>query len=108
MFDEIEKFLKVPEEWAPPESKPYTPGVSLLHSNSLSGEWSSWTHGSQSKRILSFFMMSYQFLQENLQKWLMDEKARDQFVIRAGSDTEVLWNDARQSKPELVYKRSVS
>lgn len=38
----------------------------------------------------------------------MDEKARDQFVIRAGTDTEVLWNDARQSKPELVYKRSVS
>ena len=37
----------------------------------------------------------------------MDEKARDQFVIRAGTDTEVLWNDARQSKPELVYKRSV-
>lgn len=48
------------------------------------------------------------FLQENLQKWLTDEKARDQFVIRAGTDTEVLWNDARQSKPELVYKRSVS
>ncbi|KAG6395119.1 hypothetical protein SASPL_145711 [Salvia splendens] len=71
MFYDIEKFLNVPEQWAPPESKPYTPG-------------------------------------ENLQKWLMDEKARDQFVIRAGTDTEVLWNDARQSKPELVYKRSVS
>lgn len=53
-------------------------------------------------------MMTHQFLQENLQKWLMDEKARDQFVIRAGTDTEVLWNDARQSKPDLVYKRSVS
>lgn len=46
--------------------------------------------------------------QENLQQWLTDEKARDQFVIRAGNDTEVLWNDARQLKPELVYKRSVS
>ncbi|KAL0464310.1 UNVERIFIED_CONTAM: Eukaryotic translation initiation factor 3 subunit B [Sesamum latifolium] len=69
MFDDIEKFMKVPEEWAPPETKPYTPG-------------------------------------ENLQKWLTDEKARDQFVIRAGSDTEVLWNDARQSKPELVYKKA--
>ncbi|KAG8391425.1 hypothetical protein BUALT_Bualt01G0186500 [Buddleja alternifolia] len=69
MFDDIEKFLKVPEEWAPPERKPYAPG-------------------------------------ENLQKWLTDEKARDQFVIRAGSDTEVLWNDARQSKPDPVYKRS--
>ncbi|EYU40305.1 hypothetical protein ABFS82_02G135200 [Erythranthe guttata] len=69
MFDDIEKFMKVPEEWAPPEAKPYTPG-------------------------------------ENLQKWLTDEKARDQFVIHAGSDTEVLWNDARQSKPELVYKKT--
>lgn len=46
--------------------------------------------------------------QENLQKWLTDEKARDQFVIRAGSDTEVLWNDARHLKPEPVYKRAVS
>jgi translation initiation factor 3 subunit B len=47
-------------------------------------------------------------LQENLQQWLTDEKARDQFVIRAGSDTEVLWNDARHLKPEPVYKRAVS
>ncbi|PSS11950.1 Eukaryotic translation initiation factor 3 subunit B like [Actinidia chinensis var. chinensis] len=69
MFDDIEKFLKVPDEWAPPETKPYTPG-------------------------------------ENLQQWLTDEKARDQFVIRSGSDTEVLWNDARQLKPDPVYKRA--
>lgn len=47
-------------------------------------------------------------LQENLQQWLTDEKARDQFVIRAGSDTEVLWNDARHLKPEPVYKHVVS
>ncbi|XP_047340878.1 eukaryotic translation initiation factor 3 subunit B-like [Impatiens glandulifera] len=69
MFDDIEKFMKVPDEWAPPESKPYEPG-------------------------------------ENLQQWLADEKARDQFVIRAGNDTEVLWNDARHMKPDPVYKRS--
>ena len=47
-------------------------------------------------------------LQENLQQWLTDAKARDQFVIRAGSDTEVLWNDARHLKPDPVYKRAVS
>ncbi|XAR54069.1 hypothetical protein NMG60_11029069 [Bertholletia excelsa] len=69
VFAEIEKFMKVPDEWASPDIKPYTPG-------------------------------------ENLQQWLMDEKARDQFVIRSGSDTEVLWNDARHLKPEPVYKRS--
>ncbi|GAY44388.1 hypothetical protein CUMW_081790 [Citrus unshiu] len=69
MFDDFDKFMKVPDEWAPPEHKPYTPG-------------------------------------ENLQKWLTDEKARDQFVIRSGTDTEVLWNDARHLKPEPVYKRS--
>ncbi|XP_076922037.1 eukaryotic translation initiation factor 3 subunit B-like [Bidens hawaiensis] len=68
MFDEIDKFMNVPDEWAPPEIKPYTPG-------------------------------------ENLQRWLTDEKGRDQFVIRAGSDTEVLWNDARQVKADPVYKR---
>ncbi|XP_050268199.1 eukaryotic translation initiation factor 3 subunit B-like [Quercus robur] len=69
MFDDFDRFMKVPDEWAPPEFKPYTPG-------------------------------------ENLQQWLTDEKARDQFVIRAGSDTEVLWNDARHLKPEPVYKRA--
>jgi len=46
--------------------------------------------------------------QENLQKWLTDDKARDQLVIRFGHDTEVYWNDARQKKPEPVHKRSVS
>lgn len=45
---------------------------------------------------------------ENLQQWLTDAKARDQFVIRAGSDTEVLWNDAKLLKPDPVYKRAVS
>lgn len=29
-------------------------------------------------------------------------------MIRSGTDTEVLWNDARHLKPEPVYKRSVS
>jgi hypothetical protein len=51
--------------------------------------------------------------QENLQQWLTDAKARDQFVIRAandrtGNDTEVFWNDARHLKPDPVYKRAVS
>ena len=53
-------------------------------------------------------LSSFISFQENLQQWLTDEKARDQFVIRAGSDTEVLWNDARHLKPEPVYKRTVS
>ena len=47
-------------------------------------------------------------MQENLQQWLTDEKSRDQFVIRAGSDTAVLSNDATQLKAEPVYKRAVS
>ncbi|KAA8515781.1 hypothetical protein F0562_018608 [Nyssa sinensis] len=69
VFDDIDKFMKVPDEWAPSETKPYNPG-------------------------------------ENLQHWLTDEKARDQFVIRAGSDTQVFWNDARHLKPDPVYKHS--
>ncbi|KAF3788378.1 Eukaryotic translation initiation factor 3 subunit B [Nymphaea thermarum] len=68
MFDDFDRFIKVPDEWTPAEIKPFTPG-------------------------------------ENLHKWLTDEKARDQFVVRYGADTEVLWNDPRQSKPELVYSR---
>lgn len=34
----------------------------------------------------------------------MDEKARDQFVIRAGTSTEVYWNDV---VPELAYQKQV-
>ncbi|KAK9924080.1 hypothetical protein M0R45_032468 [Rubus argutus] len=43
----------------------------------------------------------------NLQHWLTDEKVRDQFVICAGSDTEVLWNDAQYLKSELFHKRNL-
>jgi len=42
---------------------------------------------------------------ENLQQWLIDDKGRDQFVIRDNTDTEVYWNDPRQLRPELVYRR---
>ncbi|KAJ0973140.1 hypothetical protein J5N97_021099 [Dioscorea zingiberensis] len=68
LFDDFEKYMKVPDEWTPAEIKPYTPG-------------------------------------ENLQQWLTDEKARDQFVIRAATFTEVFWNDPRQMMPDLVYRR---
>ncbi|KAG5069162.1 hypothetical protein JHK85_001539 [Glycine max] len=50
--------MKVPNEWAPLETKPYAPG------------------------------------------------ARDQFVIHAGSDTKVLWNDARHLKPNPFWTES--
>ncbi|XP_073111676.1 eukaryotic translation initiation factor 3 subunit B [Elaeis guineensis] len=68
LFDDFEKYMKVPEEWTHAEINPYTPG-------------------------------------ENLQQWLTDEKARDQFVIRAATFTEVFWNDPRQLMPDLVYRR---
>ena len=52
-------------------------------------------------------MLYVYVLQENLLKWLTDDKARDQFVIRAGTFTEVYWNDARRAMPELVYQKQV-
>ena len=30
MFDDFDKYMRVPDEWASPEIKPYTPGVILL------------------------------------------------------------------------------
>lgn len=27
MFNDFDRFMRVPDEWAPPETKPYTPGV---------------------------------------------------------------------------------
>ncbi|CAM6084442.1 unnamed protein product [Calypogeia fissa] len=68
MFDDFDKYLRVPDTWVPPESKPYAPG-------------------------------------ENMLAWLTDDRGRDQFVIRFGSDTEVYWNDHRQGKPDPVYQR---
>lgn len=47
------------------------------------------------------------FVQENLLTWLTDERGRDQFVVRFGSETEVYWNE-RLGKPEPAYHRSVS
>ncbi|XP_025801980.1 eukaryotic translation initiation factor 3 subunit B-like isoform X2 [Panicum hallii] len=67
IFDDFERYMKVPDEWTAAETKPYTPG-------------------------------------ENLHKWLTDENARDQFVMRAGTYTEVYWNDARQLSSELIYQ----
>jgi len=71
MFDDYDKYMRVPDEWNSPEIKPYTPG-------------------------------------ENLVAWLTDDRGRDQFVIRFGSETEVYWNNASQGKPDPVYHRSVS
>ena len=31
MFDDFEKYMKVPDEWAPAEIKSYTPGVHTLY-----------------------------------------------------------------------------
>jgi translation initiation factor 3 subunit B len=38
--------------------------------------------------------------QENLRGWLMDEQARDQFVVRYDDETKVFWNNAIEG-PEL-------
>lgn len=27
MFEDFDRFMKVPDQWAPPETEPYTPGV---------------------------------------------------------------------------------
>ncbi|CAJ2635764.1 eukaryotic translation initiation factor 3 subunit b-like protein [Trifolium pratense] len=67
MFDDFDRAMNVPYEWAPPPYKEYTP-------------------------------------RENLQQWLTDAKGRDQFVMLAGNDIEVSWNDARRLKPDPVYK----
>lgn len=58
--------------------------------------------------IFKYIVTTIHLQQENLQKWLTDDKARDQFVIRAHTDTEVLWNDARKLKADPVYRRTVS
>ena len=30
MFDDFDRFMKVPDEWAPPPNKEYAPGVMII------------------------------------------------------------------------------
>ncbi|VVB04839.1 unnamed protein product [Arabis nemorensis] len=84
MFDDFERSMNVREEWEAPQTQP-----EVMYLSTASGLRS---------------VDGYQLIIENLQKWLTDEKARDQLVIRSGPDTEVLWNDAKKKKPEPVHK----
>lgn len=41
--------------------------------------------------------------QEDLTSWLLDPRARDQYVIRWADNTEIFWNDPGQEKLEPLY-----
>jgi translation initiation factor 3 subunit B len=41
--------------------------------------------------------------QAELKNWLLDAQGRDQFIIRYGQKTEVMWNDPLGTSPELIY-----
>ena len=69
LFDEFEKYLRVPDEYAPPPESAWAPT-------------------------------------ENLHAWMGDRLARDQFVIRYGDESEVMWNDGKRSRAESAYKRT--
>eukprot|EP00877_Chromochloris_zofingiensis_P000044 jgi/Chrzof1/1003/Cz01g36140.t1 len=69
MFDDFDKYARVPSEYHAPEVKEYTP-------------------------------------QENLHSWMTDKMARDQFAIRFGDDTAVMWNDGKRCRADEVYKRT--
>jgi hypothetical protein len=34
MFDDFDRFMNVPDEWAPPPNKEYTPGVMIIEIHS--------------------------------------------------------------------------
>ena len=47
---------------------------------------------------------------ECLQSWLMDEAARDQYVIThgqaaTGTTTEIFWNDTNEPRPKALISR---
>ncbi|KAI7751846.1 hypothetical protein M8C21_011254 [Ambrosia artemisiifolia] len=50
-----------------------------------------------------YCFIEYNTPQENLQRWLVDEKGRDQFVIRSGSDTEFSTESFVQWSPLGTY-----
>lgn len=42
----------------------------------------------------------------DLFNWMGDQRGRDQFAVRYGDETEVLWNDVAQQNPQRVKDRS--
>ena len=42
----------------------------------------------------------------DLYNWMGDRRGRDQFAVRYGDETEVLWNDVAQQNPQKVKDRS--
>ena len=42
---------------------------------------------------------------EHLHAWLLDEKARDQFVVRYAEETEIWWNDPTDKDRDPAYAR---
>ncbi|KAM0900356.1 hypothetical protein ACQ4PT_020717 [Festuca glaucescens] len=59
----------------------------------------------ETQKTHGYCFIEYNTSQENLLKWLTDEKAIDQFVIWAGMFTEVYWNDAKRVMPQLVCQK---
>ena len=47
---------------------------------------------------------------ENLKGWLLDEQARDQYVVRYNEETEIWWNDAvkGQQDADPAYAKRAS
>jgi hypothetical protein len=41
-------------------------------------------------------------LQDNLYSWMSDRLGRDQFVIKAGEETLISWNDGKRGRSEEV------
>ncbi len=42
---------------------------------------------------------------DNLQSWLLDKGARDQYAVRYGDETEIWWNDPTKPDNEALYAR---
>ncbi|KAG5060459.1 hypothetical protein JHK87_001488 [Glycine soja] len=65
------------------------------------------THGTLYLIDISDALWCWYLLQENLQHWLTDAKARDQFVIHAGSDTKFWTESFVQWSPLGTYLATV-
>ena len=57
-----------------------------------------------SERLLLIYI-----IQENLRAWSVDERGVDQYYMKYGDNTEVVWNDLKAGEnPETAVKREVS
>eukprot|EP00955_Chlamydomonas_euryale_P089861 364496-Chlamydomonas_euryale.AAC.45 len=134
MFDDFDKYAKVPDEYVQPDPKAFQGVSNVQGADASAGVAKHLHHIEVLKPLLTDNVPLYIFAcltdmvawlhagdahatkaqnekikgeHDNIQSWMVDKMGRDQFVIRSGDNTEVFWNDGKRGKADMVRTRRV-